>query len=93
MLGVLAGHPLGKFGVERVGEVCDVAQRCDLAGAFGEGVLLEAVLGCLPGDGHGPVQQVGGRDEFAHHAERVGLGGGEDFAEQTGPGGDRLAQA
>jgi len=31
------------------------------------------------------------RDEFAHHAERVGLGGGEDLTEQTGPGGDRLA--
>ena len=25
VLGVLAGHPLGKFGVERVGEVGDVA--------------------------------------------------------------------
>ena len=50
-----------------------------------------AVLGCLPGDGCGPVEQAGGWDEFAHYAERVGLGGGEDLTEQTGPGGGGLA--
>jgi len=75
--GVLTGHPLGKFGVEGVGEVGDVAQGGGQAGAFGEGVLLETVLGYLPRDGHGPVQQIPGRDEFAHHAECVGLRGGE----------------
>jgi len=45
----------------------------------------------LPGDSHGPVQQVLGRDEFADYAERVGLAGGEDLTEQRGTGRDRLA--
>jgi hypothetical protein len=42
VLGMIAPHPLGKLGVERVGEIGDVAQGCGLAGAFGEGVLLGA---------------------------------------------------
>ena len=58
----------------------DAAATC---AAFGEGVLRQAVVGCLLGILDRSFEQDVGVHEFVHHAHRVSLYGIDDLAEQA----------